>query len=66
MHVYMCLCLSVCVSMYLQMQECKVHSAELHHLKKQKEKVDEVSDSILRYTELYRGILMYTEVVIVY
>ena len=40
------------------MQECKVHSAELHHLKKQKEKVDEVSDSILRYTEVYWGILV--------
>ena len=46
-------CLSVCLSLCLQMQECKVHSAELHHLKKQKEKVDEVSDSILRYIEVY-------------
>ena len=44
------------------MQECKVHSAELHHLKKQKEKVDEVSDSILRYTEVSGNTLRYTEV----
>ena len=41
-------CVSVCLALGLQMQECKVHSAELQYLKKQKEKVDEVNDSILR------------------
>lgn len=46
MTVILPLCIHVC---HCQTQECKVHSAELQYLKKQKEKVDEVS-GILGFT----------------